>query len=709
MYRDGQGKRIDLGARVGSPGGEGSTYAVAGRAELVAKIYHSPPDPAKVRKLQAQAAASLPGIRSLAAWPLELVYDDRRAVVGFLMPRVAGKSVHLLYRPDDRTQHFTGVTWQGLLDVARNVAAAFHALHRHGVVMGDVNESNILVDGASGAVKLIDCDSFQFTAEDGSIHPCPVFTAGWTPPELLETPALITQRSVQHDRFGLAVLVFHLLFMGRHPFAGVPPEHLLENPPPLEDLIKRGIFPYSAARRGGFLPPPKFLRLSVLPERVATLFERAFVSRDRPGADEWFRELGGIELSRCRWGHVYYRKLVGCPWCEVWNSGGGNFFISVSLEGGTDTLVMEIDALFAQVKAQTMPGSADVLGPLAKLKVQAFIVPDPNKFRYPTPAPRRFPLIFRFRSSFVFGTAMLIGGLVLAVAKPLMFSICLVLIGYALYLISRGSANPTYNAEVRRRREAPGMVKEDIDLLLQVLQRISTGSAQAFEAERDDACRRVLRFQGQKLEKLRELRAALQKGLLEIRGAARNIPRLKERWRFMVAEKSQLETYLRSIPIPYQNIPQVGLREILIAQGINTAWDLKQSGKIPGMGSGEADLRNWLLRRESKFSFDPQMELSLSGRQEVQRRSREEEARILKEFQSLRGKWAESQRLADPRAFETDAVSMVTREIYRIEEAHAAARNEFAEKLVKLDGKIQEYGQAHADAGACPRELGKWE
>ena len=711
MYLDGQGKRIDLGGRVGSPGGEGTTFAVVGRAELVAKIYHAPPDAAKCRKLMAQAAATLPGIRSLAAWPLSLVHDKKGAVAGFLMQRVAGKSVHLLYRPDDRAQHFAGVTWQGLVDVARNVAAAFHALHRHGVVMGDVNESNILVDAESGGVKLIDCDSFQFTSVDGSIHPCPVFTAGWTPPELLETPSLISQRSIQHDRFGLAVLIFHLLFMGRHPFAGVPPENLLENPPSLEDLIKRGVFPYSAEHRGGFRPPPRFLGLTVVPERVAALFERAFISRDRPGADEWFRELGGIELSRCRWGHIYYRKLSGCPWCEVWNRGGGNFFITLSLEGGTETLVMEIDALLSQVKNLMMPGSGAVLGPLATRRAQTLVVPDPLKFHYPSPAPQPFPRIFKFRLGFGIGGLLFIGGLVVAIEMPLLFILWIAMIVQGLRLAFRGTTNPAYNAEVQRRMEAPGLIREDIDLLIQVMQRLSIESAQSFEAERDEACRRVLRVQGHKLEILRELRASLQKDLLTIREASRNIPRLKEKWQRMIAEKSQLETQLRSIPIPYAAIPGLDRvrSEILVARGINTAWDLKRAGKIPGLGTGEAELRHWLRTQEDKFHFDPQTSLSLSGRQEVQRRSRAEEARILKEFQGLRTMWAECQRLADAATFEADAVAMVWQEVYRIEEAHAVAKKRFAEKLARLEAKIEEYGQAQADARTCPRELGKWE
>ena len=105
-----------------------------------------------------------------------------------------------------------------LTHVCTNVARAFAVVHRSGHVIGDVNHGNLLV-GPNGTVTLIDCDSFQF--RNGSkTYTCDVGTDLFTPPELHNRSLKAGERTSNHDSFGLAVLLFHLLFMGRHPFAG---------------------------------------------------------------------------------------------------------------------------------------------------------------------------------------------------------------------------------------------------------------------------------------------------------------------------------------------------------------------------------------------------------------------------------------------------------------------------------------------------------
>jgi DNA-binding helix-hairpin-helix protein with protein kinase domain len=49
-----------------------------------------------------------------------------------------------LYNPKMRLQHFPGRDWRFLFAVAANVARAFDAMHQAGVVIGDVNHSNLL-------------------------------------------------------------------------------------------------------------------------------------------------------------------------------------------------------------------------------------------------------------------------------------------------------------------------------------------------------------------------------------------------------------------------------------------------------------------------------------------------------------------------------------------------------------------------------------
>src|SRR6185437_14078277 len=80
------------------------------------------------------------------------------------------------------------------------------------------------------------------------------------------------QRRPIHDNFGLAVLIFQLLFLGKHPFAG---RYSGSGDMPLERAIGEFRFAYSSAPNG-MQPPPGAPLLSDFPDEIASYFERAF-------------------------------------------------------------------------------------------------------------------------------------------------------------------------------------------------------------------------------------------------------------------------------------------------------------------------------------------------------------------------------------------------------------------------------------------------
>ncbi len=174
--------------------------------------------------------------------PTELVLDLRRNVVGFLMETFEGKPIHQLYSPQDRKRAFPDLTYQFLVFVARNLAAAVDALHQHGVVIGDVNQRNILFDPQKGFVRFLDCDSFQ-VKQDNTTFRCSVGVVDYTPPELQRQNFSKVDRTQNHDHFGVAVLIFHLLFLGRHPYSGV--YKLNREPPSLAESISEHLFAYA--------------------------------------------------------------------------------------------------------------------------------------------------------------------------------------------------------------------------------------------------------------------------------------------------------------------------------------------------------------------------------------------------------------------------------------------------------------------------------
>ena len=101
------------------------------------------------------------------------------------------------------------------------------------------------------------------------------------------------RRSKDHDNFALAVSIFRLLFMGRHPYAG----QLKGSDLSLDQMIAGNLFAYSKKRKTGVSPPGILPSLDDFPADIANGFERAFGLNpaDRPSASEWVSMLQGLE------------------------------------------------------------------------------------------------------------------------------------------------------------------------------------------------------------------------------------------------------------------------------------------------------------------------------------------------------------------------------------------------------------------------------
>jgi DNA-binding helix-hairpin-helix protein with protein kinase domain len=345
---DQAGAAWELGPPLAS-GGEGTIHPLPGDAALLAKVYHRPADAARVEKLRWMVTAAEAELCRFAAWPTATLHDTPGGpLAGFLMPRFAGcHAIHTLYSPAHRRTTFPHADWAFLVHTALNCAIAFDAVHARGHVIGDVNQSNVLASDKA-LVCLIDCDSFQVRAVE-QLFPCEVGVGPFTPPELQGQSLRGVVRTPNHDRFGLAVLIFHLLFMGRHPFAG---RFLGTGEMPLEQAIQEHRFAYGrSAAAVQMAPPPGALPLTVLPPELAELFERALArdsDRDgaRPTAAEWQAALPSFEkgLRTCSVdpGHKVTVHLAACPWCAIVEAGGPNFFLGVA-GGGT---LFDLDGAF---------------------------------------------------------------------------------------------------------------------------------------------------------------------------------------------------------------------------------------------------------------------------------------------------------------------------------------------------------------------------
>ena len=309
------------GPRLGR-GGEGEVFALADGSPRAIKIYASP-DAAREAKILSMAAARLGPLCPGVAFPDEAAYARDGSFAGFVMPLVAdGHPVHELCSPGSRRREFPGADWRFLVRTALNTARVVERIHATGAVIGDLNGSGVLVSQRA-VVSLIDADSFQW----GEDHLCRVGVPEFTPPELHGRTLDGVVRTVQHDSFGLAVLLFQLLFLGRHPHAGVPRHREL----PLVDAIVQNCFAYSRIRSVRLAPPGGTLMLTDLPLGLATLFERAFAGvGPRPLPRDWIGELEILEteIAPCdrKEGHHRPTRRGGCPWCRIERDTGSPTF-----------------------------------------------------------------------------------------------------------------------------------------------------------------------------------------------------------------------------------------------------------------------------------------------------------------------------------------------------------------------------------------------
>jgi len=321
-------RRDKLGA-----GGEGTVYSVAGA--LAAKVYKKPD--ARRDKILAMLADppiddSTPDHDSIA-WPIDTLHETGPSgrFVGYLMKRVenAGSFREVAHFKNRRTHrpHFTNYE---LHVVALNIAAAFSALHKKGYVVGDVNDRNILVNEL-GLATLLDTDSFQVPKPDGSGHfRCSVKTPEFTPPELQQVSPASRDRGIEHDLFGLGVLIFQLLMQGNHPFNGSD-DHGWTIP----TRIEKGNFPFGR-KQSPIRPPRHAPPVSVLGDELGKLVARCFEdgaadAGARPRAAEWRRALDRARQDLVECGasenHRHPSAAAECPWCkirrEVTLKGGG--------------------------------------------------------------------------------------------------------------------------------------------------------------------------------------------------------------------------------------------------------------------------------------------------------------------------------------------------------------------------------------------------
>ncbi len=556
------------GAEIGK-GGEGTVYLLDDHPNLVLKQYSEPLSTEKQAKLKHMVAITNAKIEAYAAWPVDLVHDNKKQIVGFVMRRLNRYvPIHMLFSPMDRKKMFADKGYNFLVHVARNLAVAFFQLHNAGLIIGDVNEGNILVD-ANGMIGFIDCDSFQ-VRDHNSYYYCEVGVPRYTPPELLKMGTFENVvRTINTDSFSLSVLIFQLLFLGRHPFAGKNKSAVDINE---ETAIKNHQFAYSLDNRQKQLfPPDDSFDIKSLSTPLIELLHRSFEREgNRPSPADWanaLEEFGKIMVT-CKSSklHTYPSTMTECPWCSFRKRRGILYFLDDNYLKGLEAL-NDIESFVNGFKLEKIS-----FAPLTEDNFSSTAVVNPIDPQY-------------YQDRNVKIICYVAAGII-AIAIPFFFDFKLIFIAFILgYINYHCPWTASLRKELRKRRDIFYSLKSHFyDAMA------AYNNAEELNVYDKD----VLKFNNL-IDQFRKLPEELQS-------------RRKSMEEKIYME--QLSMFLRNFNIKDHTIPTFGpaKKQLLYNNGIMTASDISKLNTVKIQGIGPKNyqvLVSWQRQLATKFLYMP--------------------------------------------------------------------------------------------------------
>ena len=570
------GQEFKLDRMIGK-GGEGEVYTVVGKMDYAIKLYSSELRPKRSEKIGAMVRNGLFNRSPLVAFPTAVVNMRDGSFAGFAMKLMHGyQAIHELYAPGSRKHNFPQADYRFLARTATNVARAFASVHLNGCVVGDINHSGIFVSKDATAA-LIDADSFQFS--DGKQQfLCSVGVPEYTPPELQGKSLDGVVRTKDHDAFGMAVILFQILMMGRHPFVGTVRRGDI---PPLHENIANFRYVYAENIDVGMDQPPGTPGLTDFSPELAKLFDRAFSrpsAGGRPTAQDWVVSLDRFEanLSQCEDNSLHYgpQNASECPWCEMERQVGTLLFLPYLPAGAPLPALNDpgksfnIEMIWARITRVAAPSSEQIRPTLPILSLTPSNAAEEAKSK-------------KQGSPAIGGLIALIAAAVLVVVLPNVWVLALLIAIGGLMQFSSDKASPI-NA---------------------------TKFVDAFTIAQNEWYRELEGWRRRVgLNDLETLREQLQTAKQQYLELVADEKRQLESYRSQRHER-QLQAFLENFDLSKASINGIGAGRIttLSSYGIDTAADLIESRlrSVPGFGSVLIErLLEWRAGRAKRFVYN---------------------------------------------------------------------------------------------------------
>lgn len=219
--------------------------------------------------------------------------------VGYSMKKIEGKELALLN--SKRACKEYNVDVKKLLQTLLMIKYDIHLLHEHGIVIGDLNERNILFD-KNLVPYIIDCDSWAI----GEL-PCEVIMPNYRDP-------LVKGNNFnrESDNFAFMILAFKLLTR-MHPFGGTHPN------PKFKDMMPEERIKYHAHILIPGAGLTKNVRnFNILSDEMINCFKDFFEGRRRNIGHELENFYANLRICKgC--GEIFWRGRGDCPSCKSSN------------------------------------------------------------------------------------------------------------------------------------------------------------------------------------------------------------------------------------------------------------------------------------------------------------------------------------------------------------------------------------------------------